>query len=82
MSNPDDHNYYWIRAAEEFERGGQAVDSIVAAVHYELAFRYGTLAAQTGTRAPKLKLVKGTRDVPRPDDIYGSAEGRHKAVSR
>lgn len=82
MLHPDDHTYYWIRAAEEFERGGQTNDSIVAAVHYELAYRYGTLAAQSGTGAPRLTLVEGTRHIPLHEDRYGSAEGRHEAVSR
>lgn len=57
MTRRDDHAFYWLRAAEELRRGEQAADATAAAVHYELAYRYGLLAAQTGTERPELTLV-------------------------
>lgn len=45
MSGQHDAAYYWIRAAEELERAEQAVNPTVAAVHHDLAYRYGARAA-------------------------------------
>lgn len=57
MSRRDDRVYYWLRAAEELERGDQAANREAAAVHYELAYRYGALAVRTDARIPRLRLV-------------------------
>lgn len=46
MSGKNDTAYYWIRAAEELEKAAQAVNPAVAAVHHDLAFRYGARAAR------------------------------------
>lgn len=59
MLHRDDHDYFWVRAAEELEHGKLASDATVAAVHYELAYRYGALASQTCNATPKLALVHG-----------------------
>lgn len=69
MLHPDDQAYYWIRAAEELERAAQAKDSSVAAVHHELAYRYGALAAQEGPATPKLTLVEGLMDESAPENM-------------
>lgn len=60
MSRRDNSSYYSFRAVEELQRGDQAVSATVAAAHYELAYRYGILAAnKTDTGTPKLTVVEG-----------------------
>lgn len=57
MSYQYDTAYYWIRAAEEYERADQATTAAAAAVHYELAYRYGIIASQADAGRPPLMLV-------------------------
>jgi hypothetical protein len=52
MRHSDDPDYYTVRTIEEMERGDQAVNSTIAAVHYELAFRYSVLAGDMGEEGP------------------------------
>lgn len=61
MSHEDNSYYYSLRAVEELQRGDQAVAATVAAAHYELAYRYGILAAKTDTGTPNLTLVEGAK---------------------
>ncbi len=59
MAQRECPSYYWIRAAEEMERGDHSVDPAVAAVHYEMAYRYGMLATRMTAGAPRLLLIQG-----------------------
>ena len=58
MSYPDESAYYWLRAAAELERGDQAPTATIAAVHYELAYRYGVAAVHASDSKPRLMLVE------------------------
>lgn len=57
MIHREHPNYYWIRAAEEMERGDHTPDTAVAAVHYEMAYRYGIFATEISKGARELTLV-------------------------
>lgn len=59
MTQHECPSYYWIRAAEEMERGDHSVDPAVASVHYEMAWRYGMLATRMSVGPPKLSLIQG-----------------------
>ncbi len=52
MTRYGNHSYYSRRAAEEIERGDQAIDAAVAEIHYDLAHRYSMLAAPQPLRHP------------------------------
>ena len=62
MSRTDDHIYFSRRTADELERGDQAIDATVAAIHYELAGRYAILAARTNSGTPKLTVVARAKE--------------------
>jgi hypothetical protein len=53
MSHHEDFAYYQRRAAEELERAGEAAEAVAAAIHSDLAQRYGALAVQTDVGGPK-----------------------------
>lgn len=57
MPRPDDHCYYSRRTAEELERGDQASNATVAAIHYTMANRYSILAAKAATGKRSLTVV-------------------------
>lgn len=59
MRNSEDDDYYAQRALEEIDRGDSAVDPTAAAVHYDLAQRYSTLAGRPDLALPKLTLFQG-----------------------
>ena len=80
MSHQDDSAYYGLRAAEEVSRGDEATNEAVAAIHYELAFRYETLAAQLRTKGPKLTLVS-RRGSNSPSDSHGPGADRVRISS-
>lgn len=61
MSHREDSAYYWLRAAEELRRSDEAANEAAAAVHRELAYRYGTLADGTGADGHDLILAHGGR---------------------
>ncbi len=52
MSRFDDRTYYSSRADEELEHGDVAATGSVAAVHYELAYRYSMLAFEMNSGRP------------------------------
>ena len=79
MSHQDDCAYYALRAAEESLRGDEATNEAVAAIHYELAFRYEVLAAQLRTEGPKLTLVDRGSNSPFPS--HGPAADRVRIPS-
>lgn len=53
MSHHEDTAYYQRRAAEELERAAEATGAAAAAVHSDLAYRYGALAALSDVGRPK-----------------------------
>lgn len=57
MSN--DQVYYAGRALVHLELGDQAIDTRIAAVHYELAHRYTMASSQRLSGAPSLTLLQG-----------------------
>ena len=59
MTDQDGASYYWVRAAEEMNRGDRADNPTVAAVHFEMAYRYGIIATQKGQKTPTLRLIDG-----------------------
>jgi hypothetical protein len=79
MSHQDDSAYYGLRAAEEVLRGDEATNEAIAAIHYELAFRYEVLAAQLRTEGPKLTLVNRGSNSPSPS--HGPAADRVRISS-
>ena len=54
-----DKVYFARRAVEEIERGEQAANAALAAIHYEMALRYSMLASEVPSRQPKLRLIHG-----------------------
>lgn len=68
-------SYYWIRAAEEMERGDRSDGPAAAAVYYELAYRYGLLATRMSAGPPKLSLIQGGRSQSLPLQIVEPMEG-------
>jgi len=54
-----DKVYFARRAVDEIERGEQAANAALAAIHYEMALRYSMLAAEVPSRRPKLTLIHG-----------------------
>jgi len=52
-----DRDYFARRAREEIERGEQAANAAIAAIHYDMALRYSNLAAQAPAEKPVLTLV-------------------------
>lgn len=80
MSRANDHAYYSRRTADELKRGDEAIDSTIAAIHYELATRYSVLAAQSRIRTPKLSLVECVTKQPGPTES-GWANERPDLVS-
>lgn len=61
MRHHDDQGYYAARCAEEMERGELAASEAVAAIHFELAYRYSVLANGPSI-VPQLTLVHGGRE--------------------
>lgn len=57
MLQPDDQAYYLRRAEEEMDRGDQAIGPAIAALHYELSYRYSLLASRSDNGTPQLRLV-------------------------
>lgn len=58
MSDIGDRAYFSCRAEEEIQRGEESATMLVAAVHYELAYRYSLKADQSDSRNPSLTLIK------------------------
>ncbi len=56
MFEPDDRDYYSARANDASARGSQASNPRVAAIHYELAYRYSLLTGETSVERTELKL--------------------------
>lgn len=52
------------------ERGDQAINATIAAIHYKLANRYSILAAQSGTGTAKLSLVDCGNDTKGVMKLY------------
>ena len=56
MKRQDDQLYFTGRVRDEIDRGDQARNSSIAAIHYELAYRYSLLCAKARP-GPRLSLV-------------------------
>ena len=58
-----DSDYFSCRMEEEVRRGDEATNERAGTIHYELAHRYGVLAAQCAAGAPPtLSMDRQTAD--------------------
>jgi hypothetical protein len=62
MAYQDDSAYYSNRAAKEHEHAEQAADATIAAIHNDLARRYGALAVGVVPALPKSALAIESND--------------------
>ncbi len=59
MSVLNDRSYYSRRTDEEIASGDKAVNSTVAAIHFELAHRYALLAAGKSVARLTFGVIEG-----------------------
>ena len=77
MAYQNDREYLNRRMDEELERGDRAANSSVAAIHYELAYRYALRCFEEPSGPPTLRLVLGGQL-----ETSGTQRQRHAGISR
>jgi hypothetical protein len=70
----NDRIYLNRRFENELERGNQAANSSIAAIHYELAFRYALRCFEGSSEPPPLTLVPGHLPMAANPEVHPSAQ--------